>query len=248
MSAIEALSETLSETVALSTRLLYRTGLATTRGHTSARIEGTETFIIKPWPHIQMHRVEAADLIVMDFDGNIVGSSGKITRVSEWPIHAEIYRAFPDVGSIVHTHQRWATMLGIAGRTILPVVGPELAAPVAEAVPVLDEDKSLIRSVEQGKLVARRMKGASALHLQNHGMVFAAPNVEIATLDALQTEYQAEMTWRALLIGEPGTIPPLDLRSSVASRAAGVVPEAWERYWKWVDRHPEALHRRTADI
>ena len=240
--------ETLRETVALSTRLLYRTGLATTRGHTSARLEGTETFLIKPWPHIQMHRVEAGDLIVMDFEGNIVGASGKITRVSEWPIHAEVYRAFPEVGSIVHTHQRWATMLGIAGRTILPVVGPELAAPVAEATPVLDEDKSLIRSVEQGRMVARRMADASALHLQNHGMVFAAPNVETATLDALHTEYQAEMTWRALLIGEPETIPPLALRSAVESRAAGIVPASWERYWKWVDRHPEELHRRSAYI
>ena len=244
MSAIEALSET----VALSHRLLYRTGLATPRGHTSARIEGTETFIIKPWPHIQMHRVQAADLIVMDFDGNIVGATRKITRVSEWPIHAEIYRGRPGFGAIVHTHQRWATMLGIAGRSILPVVGADLAAPVAEAVPVLDEDKSLIRSVEQGKLVARRMANAPALHLQNHGMVFAAPNVETATLDALQIEYQAEMTWRALLIGDPQTIPPLDLRAAVEARAAGVVPEAWESYWKWVDRHPEALHRRTADI
>ena len=60
---------TLRETVAVSHRLLYLTGLGTTRGHTSARIPGTDTFFIKPWPHIQMHRVRAEDLIVMDFDG-----------------------------------------------------------------------------------------------------------------------------------------------------------------------------------
>ena len=72
----------LRETVAISHRLLYLTGLGTTRGHTSARIPDTDTFIIKPWPHIQMHRVRAEDLIVMDLDGNIVGAGDrKITKV-----------------------------------------------------------------------------------------------------------------------------------------------------------------------
>ena len=239
----------LRETVALSHRLLYRTGLATTRGHTSARIPGTETFIIKPWPHVQMHRVVADDLIVMDFDGNIVGAEGRqITRVSEWPIHAEVYKADPDVGAVVHTHQRWATMLGIAGRTVLPVAGTAIAAPVADPLPVLDEDKSLVRSVEQGKLVADRIKDAVACHLQNHGMVFAGPNVETATLEAIHIEYQAEMTWRAQLIGTPETVSPLLLRPALERRAEGAVPEAWEQYWKWVDQHPETLHRRSADI
>ena len=59
---------------AISLRLLYLTGLGTTRGHTSVRIPGTDTFFIKPWPHIQMHRARAEDLIVMDLEGNIVGA------------------------------------------------------------------------------------------------------------------------------------------------------------------------------
>lgn len=257
-----ALAE-LRETTAISHRLLYRTGLGTTRGHTSARISwtggtgkpgtrdsgGTDAFVIKPWPHIQMHRVRAEDLIVMDFDGNILGAEGRaITKVSEWPIHAEIYRARPDVGAIIHTHQKWATMMGFAGATILPLVDPELSAAVAHEPVVFDEDKALIRSVEQGKAVAERMRGANACHLQNHGMVFVGPNVETATVDAIATEHLAEMTWRARLIGSPEALPSLALRPALDRRARGQIPESWIHYWKWVDENPESLRPRSADI
>ena len=239
----------LRENVALSHRLLYHTGLGTTRGHSSARIPGTDTFVIKPWPHVQMHRVAADDLIVMDLDGNIVENNGRqVTRVSEWPIHAEVYRARPDVGAVIHTHQRWASMMGIAGRTILPVAGVEHAVPVSRPLPTFDEDKTLIRRVEQGRLVAERLGDAPACHLQNHGMVFAAPNVETATIDAIGIEYEAEMTWRAQLIGTPHTLPEPVLRPALERRAAGAVPEAWEHYWKWVDSHPDSLRPRSADI
>ena len=239
----------LKENVALSHRLLYRTGLGTTRGHTSARIEGTDTFLIKPWPHIQMHRVRADDLIVMDFDGNIVGGNVQtITKVSEWPIHAELYKAYPELGSILHTHQKWASMMAIAGQTVLPVVGAELAAPVSEPTPVFDEDKALIRRVEQGKAVAAKMKGAVVCHLQNHGMVFAGPNVPTVTMEAIAIEYQAEMTWRAQLIGRPGTLPNAVLKPALQRRSQGQVAEAWEHYWRWADQHPDSLRPRSADL
>ncbi len=238
----------LRETVAVSHRLLYYTGLGTTRGHTSARIPGTDTFIIKPWPHIQMHRTDAKDLIVMDLDGNIVNNDGSITKVSEWPIHAELYKAYPELGAVTHTHQKWASMIGIAGATVLPVVGAEQGAPVAEPLAMFDEDKALIRSVEQGKSVAQKMKGQVACHLQNHGMVFAGPNVETVTMDAIHIEYQAEMTWRARLIGDPDVVPKLFMEQALERRAKGEVSEAWEHYWKWVDQHPESLRPRSADL
>lgn len=239
----------LRETVAVSHRLLYLTGLGTTRGHTSARIPGTDTFIIKPWPHIQMHRVTADQLIVMDLEGNIVGAGErKITKVSEWPIHAELYRSNPDLGSVIHTHQKWATMIGLAGSTVLPLVDSDISSAVAHEPAMFDQDKALIRSVEQGVAVARTMSDANVCHLQNHGMVFTGPNVETATIDAIATEHLAEVTWRAKLIGDPQAISQLDLRSSVTRRAHGEVSEAWEHYWKWVDQNPESLRPRSADI
>jgi len=239
----------LKEDVALSHRLLYRTGLGSTRGHTSARIEGTDTFLIKPWPHIQMHRVRSEDLIIMDFDGNIVGGNVQTkTKVSEWPIHAELYKAYPALGSVLHTHQKWASMMAIAGQTVLPVVSAELATPVAEPAPVYVEDKALIRRVEQGIEVAKLMEGASACHLQNHGMVFAGPNVPTVTTEAIAMEYQAEMTWRAQVIGKASVLSQDALRAGLERRAHGAVPAAWEHYWRWVDTQPDSLRPRSADL
>ena len=249
MAIDEADMRELRENVAISHRLMYLTGLGTTRGHSSARISGTDTFLIKPWPHIQMHRIKADELIVMDLEGNIVGGDpAMITKVSEWPIHAEIYRSDASVGAITHTHQRWASMMGIAGATILPVVGTEAAAPVADPPPMFDEDKALIRRVQQGIEVAKKIKGHPACHLQNHGMVFAGPNVQTVTMEAIEIEYQAEMTWRAMLIGKPEAVPKLDLQPALQRRSAGEVSDAWENYWKWVDQHPDSLRPRWSDI
>lgn len=235
----------LKEDVALSHRLLYHTGLATTRGHSSVRIPGTNRFLIKSWPHVQMNRITADDIITMDFDGNIVGTSQKVTRVSEWPIHAEIYRARPEAGAVIHTHQKWATTMALAGKTILPVVGAQFSHVVASPLPVFDEDKALIRSIQQGRLVAKALGSAPACHLQNHGMVFVGTNIETATLNAIYTEYEAEVTWRAMLIGNPKTIPIPYLQPGLQRLEAGEVEESWEHYWKWVDKHPESLYRRS---
>ena len=241
--------EELKETVALSHRLLYHTGLATTRGHSSALIPGTNKMLIKSWPHIYLNKVIAEDIIVMDLDGNILeGKTENNTSVSEWPLHSEVYKANSDVGGVIHTHQKWASLVCIAGKNILPVVAAQFAHVVAEPLPVMDEDKGLIRRVEQGQLVAKIMGDAAACHLQNHGMVFAGPNLETATMEAIHIEYEAEITWRAMLVGTPLEIPALYMRPHQYRRKEGGVDEAWEHYWKWVDQHPESLRFSSVQV
>ena len=124
----------LQETVALAHRIMFITGLTTASGHASARIPGRDQFVIKPWPHKHMNRHTADEMIVVDLDGNRLTGPDTITVVSEWYIHAELYRARPDVNGVVHTHQKWATMMGIAGKTILPVLHPDFAAVAADTV------------------------------------------------------------------------------------------------------------------
>ena len=238
----------LKETVAMSHRILFATGLTTASGHASARIPGTNKFLIKPWPHIHMNRVRAEDIIELDFDGNRLTGPDTVTRVSEWPIHAEIYKAHPEVNAVIHTHQKWATMMGIAGRTILPVLHPGLAAVVAVPMPVFDEDYALIRQVSQGRSVAEKLGGHIGVHLRTHGMVFAGPNLQTATVEAIHTEYQAEINWLAMQIGDPKAIPMLFMRPTLERRGPGNVPDAWENYYKWVDDHPESARYRVVHL
>ncbi len=237
----------LKETVALSHRILFATGLATSSGHASARVQGTDRFFIKPWPHIHMSRLRAENIIMLDLDGNKLAGPDNVTHVSEWALHAEVYRARPDVNGVIHTHQKWATMMGIAGKAILPVMHPDLAAVAAEQFPIYDEDYRTIKDASEGRRVAEKLGNHIGVSMRTHGMLFAAPNLETATVEAIHTEVQAELTWLAMQIGKPKSISPLILRSRVESRGPDYIPEAWE-YYRWLDAHPDSAHYRVVQV
>ena len=238
----------LKETVALAHRVLFVTGLTFASGHASARIPGSNQFVIKPWPHKHQNRHTAEEMIIMDLDGNKLTGPDTVARVSEWRIHAEIYRARPDVNGVVHTHQKWATMMGIAGKTILPVLHPGIASVAAEPLPVYDEEYATIHNSFQGLRVAMTLGNALGVHLRDHGMVFAAPNLQTAVIDAIHTEYQAELTWLAMQIGAPETVPMLFMRPAIERRGPDNVPDAWENFYKWADQHPESARERVVHV
>ena len=102
-------TQELRETVALANRTLHHQGLTTYAGHASIRIPGTDCILIKPRPHVSMDRVTADMIMTLDLEGAIIDApEGAIIPV-EWSLHTEIYKARPDVGSVVHTHQKWCT-------------------------------------------------------------------------------------------------------------------------------------------
>lgn len=246
----------LREKVALANRLLHHHGLTTYLGHVSARIPGTDLILIKGRPHISMDRTRAENLMVLDLDGNLIEASPQYPDiVDEWPLHTEIYKARPDVAAVVHTHQKWCSILGIAGKPVLPVhLGPG-AAVAAEPWPVYEESYDIIRTVEQAKVVAHLLGKHIACHLRTHGMVFVGVSVERAVGAAVRAEHLAEMTWRAMLIGTPATIPMYFLRETFNSLFQpeeevwrdGVERGTW-RNQVWLDEHPEVARHRGVQL
>jgi L-ribulose-5-phosphate 4-epimerase len=76
--------------------------------------------IIKP-SGVEYDTMTADDMVVLDLtDGHIV--EGKWKPSSDTPTHLELYRAYPSIGGVVHTHSRWATIFSQAGRGI-PALG-----------------------------------------------------------------------------------------------------------------------------
>jgi L-ribulose-5-phosphate 4-epimerase len=75
--------------------------------------------VIKP-SGVPYEDLKAEDLVVVDLQGNIV--EGKLKPSSDTPTHLALYRAFPTIGGIVHTHSPWATTWAQAGRAI-PALG-----------------------------------------------------------------------------------------------------------------------------
>ena len=96
--------------------LLPKYGLVTfTWGNVSEYDPETKLFVIKP-SGVDYDVMKPEDMVVMDLNGNKV--EGKLNPSSDTPTHVEIYKAFKEVGGVVHTHSSYATSWAQAGRSI----------------------------------------------------------------------------------------------------------------------------------
>lgn len=95
---------------------LPKYGLVTfTWGNVSQRDPESGYFVIKP-SGVSYDLLKPEDMVVVDLQGNVV--EGSYRPSSDTATHLELYRAFPAIGGIVHTHSPWATSWAQAGRSI----------------------------------------------------------------------------------------------------------------------------------
>lgn len=201
----------LKERVATACRVLFRLGLADYMGHASARIPGTDLVVIKPRHSLSIRalgEVTADQMVVIDLDGHLVEGADK--PPSERYIHTAIYRARPDVGGVVHTHQLLATVFGIVARPILPLLHVE-AALVARGIPIYPSPE-LVDDPERGAALAAALGDHPVCHLQGHGIVTAMPTVEEAAIAAIHLERLAQANLLAAQLGgTPRVITPQEI-------------------------------------
>lgn len=110
--------EQLKEQVFQANLLLPKHGLVTfTWGNVSGIDRAQGLMVIKP-SGVSYETMQAADMVVVAVEtGQVV--EGKLKPSSDTPTHLELYKAFPTVGGVVHTHSRWATSFAQAGRGLL---------------------------------------------------------------------------------------------------------------------------------
>lgn len=112
--------EALKEKVLEANLELPKRGLVTyTWGNVSGIDRENNLIVIKP-SGVPYEELRAEHLVVLDLDGNKV--EGKLNPSSDTPTHLVIYRNFKEVGGVVHTHSRWATIWAQAGKNI-PALG-----------------------------------------------------------------------------------------------------------------------------
>ncbi len=238
----------LRKEVALANRLLQHYNLSAYEGHVSARVPGVEQMLVRARPAVALERTQPEDLMIVDFDGNVVEASVQYPdRIAGWSLHTEIYKARPEVMAVTHTHQKWCTIFGIAGRDVLPLLHPPTASVAAEPWPVYDEDGGLVHNPEQGQRVAELLGGNVACHLRNHGMVFVGTTVSKSMMGAADAEEQAEVTWLAMLAGTPESIEMKYVQAEVDKRweppkpdvRDGVARGEWGNQ-EWLDDNRDA--------
>jgi L-ribulose-5-phosphate 4-epimerase len=112
----ENMLEQLKKEVYEANMLLPKHGLVTfTWGNVSGIDRETGLFVIKP-SGVEYDKLTPGDMVVMDLEGNKL--EGNYNPSSDTPTHLELYKAFSDIGGIVHTHSEWATSWAQAGRGI----------------------------------------------------------------------------------------------------------------------------------
>jgi L-ribulose-5-phosphate 4-epimerase len=185
---------------------LVRRGLVLyTFGNASAVSRAEGLIAIKP-SGVPYDKMTPADIVITDLNGAIV--EGTLRPSSDLPTHAALYRAFPQIGGVVHTHSRHATAWAQAGREI-PCFGTTHADYFAGPVPVTplltrDEIESNYE-LNTGLAIIRRMEHLNPLEypgilVAGHAPFCWGENVTKAAHNAVVVEELAAMAWQTLTI------------------------------------------------
>ena len=128
--------EELKEKVFRANLDLVKHGLVIfTWGNVSGIDRETGLVVIKP-SGVEYDTMKVSDMVVVDLDGKVV--EGSLRPSSDTPTHLAIYKAFPEVGGVVHTHSTFATAWAQAGKDI-PNIGTTHADYFHEAIPCTDD-------------------------------------------------------------------------------------------------------------
>ena len=167
-----------------------------TWGNVSARDEKTGLIVIKP-SGVPYDTMKTEDMVVVDLDGNTV--EGKYRPSSDLPTHLYLYKKYPAMGGIVHTHSTYATAFAQSGRGI-PAYGTTHADAFYGDVPCSREltDVEIDEAYEwnTGKVIAETVTDSDAIPailVKNHGVFTWGNSPEKAVENAVTVEEVAKM-------------------------------------------------------
>lgn len=181
--------------------LLPKYGLVTfTWGNVSGIDREKGLVVIKP-SGVEYDVMSPEDMVVVNLDGKVV--EGGLKPSSDTPTHVGLYKAFPHIGGIVHTHSRWATIFAQAGLGI-PAYGTTHADYFYGEVPctraMTDDEIGGAYEKETGRVIVERFRGISpddvpAVLVRSHGPFAWGSSPKNAVHNAVVLEEVAMMAW-----------------------------------------------------
>jgi L-ribulose-5-phosphate 4-epimerase len=210
---------------------LSRRGLALyTFGNASAVSRADRMIAIKP-SGVPYEKMKPSDIVITDLDGNVI--SGSLRPSSDLPTHAALYRSFPEIGGVVHTHSRHATAWAQAGQEI-PVYGTTHADYFAGPVPLTQQlarkEIEFNYELNTGLAIVRRMQGLEPLAFPGVLVASHAPfcwgeTVTKAVHNAVVLEELAALALETIAINPKTPAISMDLHRKHHSRKHG--PKAY---------------------
>ena len=167
--------EALKEKVFHANLDLVKHGLVIfTWGNVSAIDRESGLVVIKP-SGVSYDDMKADDMVIVDLEGNVV--EGTLRPSSDTPTYLALYKAFPEIGGVVHTHSTLCNRMG-TGRYDIPNIGTTHADYFHEAIPCTDdmteEEVKGAYELETGNVIVKRFQGMNPIHtpgvlVKNHG-------------------------------------------------------------------------------
>ncbi len=221
------MSETsdLKTKLAMSSRMLFNSGLVDYSGHISVRIPKSDHLLILPHP-ISRATVAPDDMVVTDFDGKLI--EGKYKAPSEVFMHARAYKARGDIQSVAHLHNHMVAVLSMVDKPFYPASSNPGAFFGPGPLP-LYMDPALIHTIEQGDAVARALGTREAVMLRGHGSMVVGQSIEWVFAACVDLEESASRFYKASLLG-PVRVYNEDETQRVmkARRKDSVVQKVWD--------------------
>lgn len=193
--------EELKEKVFRANLDLVKHGLVIfTWGNVSAIDRKQGLVVIKP-SGVEYDGMKASDMVVIDMDGKVV--NGKYKPSSDTATHLVLYKAFSDIGGIVHTHSTYATAWAQAGVDI-PNIGTTQADYFAQEVPctrtMTEAEVNGEYELETGNVIVERFDGVNpnyvpAVLVKNHGPFAWGKDADSAVYNAVVLEQVAKMAY-----------------------------------------------------
>lgn len=216
--------EQLKVKVALATRMLASQGIIASSGHVSARVPGTNYIVIGP-ADVTRDILTEADIVTVDLDAKKI--AGRKREPLETELHAGIYRARPDVMSVVHSHPVHSVVFTITNKPILPV--SVHGAIFADGVPTFDH-VGHVNSRELGDGLGRALGSHRAVLIKMHGAAIVGTSVEEAFVAALQLEENAE---KQLWAERTGKVTPMTPEDAARSIRQSFQPSSIAKRWQY---------------
>src|ERR1700723_1985683 len=221
MSKLEAQLEEL----VIANRILAREGVADGFGHVSLRHpDRPDRFFMSRSRSPEL--VTRDDIMEFDLDCNPVDQRGRV-MYGERPIHGAIFEARPDVNSVVHNHAHEIIPYSVSKTPIRQII--HTAGGIGSHVPVWDirhdfgDTDLLVRTMDQGRSLAKALGGNTAILMRGHGATVAGKTVRDAVRLAVYLMVNAKLQTEAMQFGD---VTFLSEKKIVASAEMGGSPLA----------------------
>jgi L-ribulose-5-phosphate 4-epimerase len=211
--------------VAQAVRMLAAEGFVGSSGHVSARVPGTDRVLINS-RDASREVVQPQDIVTVNLEGKRL--AGKDREPDEVFIHLSIYRARPDVTSVIHTHAVHSTAFTVAQKEILPV--SVHGAIFADGVPEYKK-AGKVMDRREGDDLAKVLGSHRAVLMRMHGAVVVGGYVEEAFCAAIQLEENALMQITASALGPVSRMTAQEVDEAIKeSWMPNSIKKRWEYY------------------